>query len=294
MIQYDPKSWWGLIFKFHKSDTFRRLLPAMLTVAMFSVALGFLDRELWPNHLGTTTAVHSLLGFVISLLLVFRTNTAYERWWEGRRQWGMLVNASRNLALKLNAYLRKGHPARAPLATHIGAYAATLKDHLRDAHPPHAGAIRHAPNAVAAQLFMEIDGLYRRGDLTREHFLNLNADLTQFTDICGACERIKKTPIPYSYSLFIKKFVFVYIVTMPFVFVSSFGYWTALFVTFMFYVLGSLEIIAEEVENPFGTDANDLPTDDLAKTIGGNVREILVGDGPLPRLAGRSASGSGV
>lgn len=276
MINYNPKSWWGLVFKFHKSDTFRRLLPAMCSVALYAAAIAYLDQEVWPHRLESTAVVHSLLGFIISLLLVFRTNTAYERWWEGRRLWGNLVNASRNLSLKLNAALPAGHPARAPIATHIGAYAATLKDHLRDAQPPHSGPIRHAPNAIAAQLFKEIDRLYRQGDLTGEQLINLNPDLSQFAEVCGACERIKKTPIPYSYSLFLKKFVFVYIVTMPFLFVSDFGYWTILFGTFMFYVLVSLELIAEEVENPFGTDANDLPTDDLARTISANAREILM------------------
>ncbi len=111
----------------------------MATVALFAGGIAYVDRDLWPKHLSSTSTVHQLLGFVISLLLVFRTNTAYERWWEGRKLWGSLVNTSRNLALKLNAYLRKGHPARAALSTHLGAYAATLKDHLRDAHPPHAG-----------------------------------------------------------------------------------------------------------------------------------------------------------
>ena len=162
------------------------------------------------------------------------------------------------------------------LAAEIGAYAVVLKDHLRDQAPPQRGPISHAPNAVAARLFGEIERLRRRHDMGFEQILCLNADLTALTDICGGCERIKKTPIPYSYGLFIKKFIFAYIVTMPFVFVHDFGYWTALFTTFMFYVLMSLEIIAEEIENPFGTDANDLPTDDLARTIAGNAAEILV------------------
>lgn len=277
MINYDPKSWWGLIFKFHKSDTFRRLLPAMTTVASYSAAIAYANVELWPNHLHSTTAFHSLLGFVISLLLVFRTNTAYERWWEGRKLWGALTNASRNLALKLHACLPDPHPARAALALDLAVYAAVLKDHLRDLPQAQPGPIRHAPNAVAARLFQQIEALRRSGELAPEHLINLNAELTVLTDICGGCERIKKTPIPYSYSLFLKKFVFVYIVTMPFVFVADFGYWTALFATFMFYVLASLEIIAEEVENPFGTDANDLPTDDMAKNIALNVREIFLG-----------------
>lgn len=276
MITYDPKSWWGLIFKFHKSDTFRRLLPAMATVALFTSAIAYVDRDLWPDHFRSTSSVHSLLGFVISLLLVFRTNTAYERWWEGRRLWGALVNTSRNLALKLNAALPAQHPSRRRLASDLGEYADVLKEHLRDRARP-GSPIRHAPNALAARLFREIEELRRSGDLSFEHFLSLNSDITALTDICGACERIKKTPIPYSYSLFIKKFIFVYIVSMPFVFVHDFGYWTALFSTFMLYVLGSLEIIAEEIENPFGTDANDLPTDDIAKMIAGNVKEILDG-----------------
>lgn len=277
MINYDPKSWWGLIFKFHKSDTFRRLLPAMVTVALFNAAIAYVDVEVWPHHLHTTTAFHSLLGFVISLLLVFRTNTAYERWWEGRRQWGGLTNASRNLSLKLDARLPKGHVSRQAIAAGLGDYAATLRDHLRDVPPSHDGSIRHAPNAIAARLFAEVERLRRSGELAPEDAINLNAELTTLTDVCGVCERIKKTPIPYSYSLFLKKFVFVYIVSMPFVFVADFGYWTALFSTFMFYVLASLEIIAEEVENPFGVDANDLPTDDLARNIAANVREILLG-----------------
>ncbi|HLF97267.1 MAG TPA: bestrophin family ion channel [Methylococcaceae bacterium] len=273
MVSYDPKSWWGLIFRFHKSDTFRMLLPAMTTMAVLSAGVAWLAQSgLIPPFKGTAS-VHSLLGFVISLLLVFRTNTAYERWWEGRRHWGALVNASRNLALKLNAALDEGHAARPAFARLIGAYAGALKDHLRS--QPGRG---HEPNRVAAELFRETERLYRRGDLDLARLLSLNPDLTAFTDICGACERIRNTPIPYSYSLFLKKFIFAYIVSMPFCFADSFGYWTVPFVCFVFYVLGSLELIAEEIENPFGDDANDLPTDRIAANIGSGARDILLGN----------------
>ncbi|NDE33732.1 MAG: hypothetical protein EB012_02610, partial [Gammaproteobacteria bacterium] len=85
MISYNPKSWWGLIFKFHKSDTFRRLLPNMVTIAGYVLGIAYLHQTLFKGTLTFTPVIHSLLGFVISLLLVFRTNTAYERWWEARR-----------------------------------------------------------------------------------------------------------------------------------------------------------------------------------------------------------------
>jgi putative membrane protein len=276
MITYNPKSWWGLIFKFHRSDTFRRLLPIMVTIALYTTFIAYLNEKVFRDFFISTSVFHSLLGFVISLLLVFRTNTAYERWWEGRRQWGSLVNTSRNLALKLNAYLVGSHPARERLANAIADFATGLKDHLRDQPITPTGHITHPPSAAVARLLHETETLRLRGDLNQAHLLNLNADLSAFLDICGACERIKKTPIPYSYNIFIKKFIFIYITGMPFVFVHDFEYWTALFSTFMFYVLGSLEVLAEEVENPFGTDANDLPTDDLAQLIDRNVREILL------------------
>ncbi len=276
MITYNPKSWWGLIFQFHKSDTFRRLLPNMLTIALFSASVGYLDQAVFPGILQPTNVVHSLLGFVISLLLVFRTNTAYERWWEGRRWWGQLVNTSRNIALALNAYLPKNDPLRGPIAETLTQFAVTLKDHLRDLPFEITGPIRHGPNALSAELFGQIERLRYTGSITPEQFRTLIDEVQTLADICGGCERIKKTPIPYSYNLFIKKFIFAYIMTMPFVFVHDFGYWTTLFTTFMFYVLGSLEILAEEVENPFGTDPNDLPTDEIAETIGRNVHEILI------------------
>lgn len=276
MISYNPKSWWGLIFKFHKSDTFRRLLANMVTIALFTAGVAYLNANIFPGHLRTATIVHSLLGFVISLLLVFRTNTAYERWWEGRRFWGQLVNTSRNLAFKLNAYLADTHPARSPLSAAITSFPWALIEHLRDNPQTLHGPVTHGPNAISVILFNHVEQLRRAGDLLPVHVRNLNNDLTALADICGGCERIKRTPIPYSYNLFIKKFIFAYIVAMPFLFVPEFGYWTALFSTFMFYVLGSLEILAEEVENPFGTDANDLPMEDIAQTIERNVGEILL------------------
>jgi putative membrane protein len=93
--------------------------------------------------------------------------------------------------------------------------------------------------------------------------------------IIGACERIKNTPIPFSYSLFIKKFIFIYVTTLPLAFVVQFGFLSALIATFVFYVLVSMEVLAEEIEDPFGSDQNDLPTDQLCLTIQNNCQQIF-------------------
>ncbi len=248
----------------------------MVTIAGYVLGIAYLHQTLFKGTLTFTPVIHSLLGFVISLLLVFRTNTAYERWWEARRFWGQLINVSRNLALKLNAVLPGGHPSRASLSGFLARFPRTMVHHLRDLSDETGSTIQHAPSAIISSIYAELSMLRRQGELALEDILFLDATLAQLLEICGGCERINKTPIPYSYHLFIKKFIFAYIVSLPFLFVSEFGYWTALFATFLFYVLGSLEILAEEVENPFGTDANDLPLEDFCVTIRVNVEEILL------------------
>jgi putative membrane protein len=278
MISYNPKSWINLIFMFHKSDTFRILLPAMTGITLFTVALAYIEIEVLELNFRSTSGLHALLGFVISMLLVFRTNTAYERWWEGRKAWGSLVNNSRNLALKLNAFAGSEHrEAKARIGYLIGAYAAVLKEHLRGRKVEEFDAGIHQPNFIAGELIRECNALYRNGAITGDQLIVINNELASFTDVCGICERIKKTPIPYSYSMFLKKFMFAYILTMPFSFIKDFGYLIIPAVTFVFYVLASLEIIAEEIEDPFGVDANDLPTDEIAVTIQQNVSEVLGG-----------------
>ena len=233
--------------------------------------------------------MHSLLGFVISMLLVFRTNTAYDRWWEGRKLWGSLVNNSRNLAIKLAAILpieEKTH--RNFFRKIIPAYAYALKNHL--GHESTRTALfetgealeqriqkdKHIPNQVAVLMINRVNQLYNEGKIKGDQLIVLNGELQSFTDICGACERIKNTPIPYSYSVFLKKFIFFYVMTLPWGYVFSLSYYVIPVVAFIFYVLASLELIAEEIEEPFGSDENDLPIDKIARTIHRDADEILV------------------
>ena len=109
--------------------------------------------------------------------------------------------------------------------------------------------------------------LKNAGTLSNDDFKIIDRNLNNYLDCVGACERIKNTPIPFSYSLFIKKFVFIYVTTLPLAFVTTFGYASALIATFVFYVLVSMEVLAEEIEDPFGTDDNDLPTEVICERI---------------------------
>jgi putative membrane protein len=267
----------------------------MVGIAAYSWLIAYLEIEYWKlseaSHIRNIPVMHNLLGFAISMLLVFRTNTAYDRWWEGRKLWGSLVNNSRNLAIKLAAFVPQDETAqRSFFARIIPAFAFALHNHLHSEkvrvelfeegyiHKEVFDGIdqnKHIPSQIASLIIQHVQQILGNGKITGEQLVVLNNELLSFTDICGGCERIKNTPIPFSYSVFIKKFIFFYIMTLPFGYVFSLGYLVIPVVVFVFYVLASLELIAEEIEDPFGGDANDVPTLKLAETIKRNVMEIL-------------------
>ncbi len=292
MINYNPRGWFRFIFHFHKADTIRQLLPFILFISLYSWGIVYFEAEYLhlpaDSLLRNLPTMHSLLGFAISMLLVFRTNTAYDRWWEGRKLWGSLVNNSRNLAIKLNSMLpAEDEKSRSFFQKIIPLFADELRLHLLNErtrleldstpHPeiPQFDSGKHIPTQLSMLMMNKVNLLHRDKILTGDQLIILNNELQSFADICGGCERIKNTPIPYSYSVFIKKFIFFYVLTLPLGFAISLGYLTIPVVAFIFFVLGSLEIIAEEIEDPFGKDQNDLPMQRISQNIRKNILEIL-------------------
>lgn len=263
----------------------------LIVISIYSGLVAYLELEFWQlserSYVKNIPIMHSMLGFAISMLLVFRTNTAYDRWWEGRKFWGQLVNNSRNLALKTSNLIKADNSEiQSFFKAMIPAYALALHQHLRKngfdenyfksiVYLKDLDFNKHVPNQIAKRMYEKAISLQKQGTITGEELLFINSELQSFTDICGACERIKNTPIPYSYSAFIKKFIFIYIMTLPFGYVFQLGYYVIPVVVFIFYVLASLEIIAEEIEDPFGDDENDVPTDVLAENIKRSVEEII-------------------
>ena len=286
MIKYNPKNWFSLIFEFHKSDTLRKLFYVLLVYALYATLIVFIELEY--TNFKSTIEIHSLLGFVLGLLLVFRTNTAYERWWDARKLLGALVNTSRNLALKINTFLPNSEAEKRNLfSKQISNYCYSLKNHLRDKKyiselelsadltEKELQPINHIPNYIAQKIFTLTKNMYEKKYITDNIYLTIDDQVKQFTDIIGGCERIKKTPIPYSYNIFLKKFIFIYTMTLPLGLATRFDYWSVPISAFILYILCSLEILAAEIEDPFGEDTNDLPVDDICLTIKKNIKDIL-------------------
>jgi putative membrane protein len=290
MVTYNPKDWLKLILHLHKSDTLRILLPSICLLGALTGLVSLIEQNYLKNYIPSNlTIFHQISGFIISLVLVFRINSAYDRWWEGRKLWGSLLNNSRSLAIKLHTIIPLNRDEERKEIQHlISNFAFSLKEHLRNnintkeiiychslKEEDYLKA-KHKPNYIAKQLSNYAFMVCKNSSEAQNDYILVNKNIDSLIDVCGACERIKNTPIPYSYSIFIKKIVFIYIITMPFSFGLTTGYWSIPIVMIMFYAFTSLELISEEIEDPFGTDSNDLPTDEIAAKINENTLEILI------------------
>lgn len=290
MHYYNTKNFLKILFSLHKGDTLKVLGPSILGMALYSYGIYYLEIEYFKlterSVIKNLGLFNTLLGFVLSLLLVFRTNTAYDRWWEGRKLWGKLVNDSRNFALKINSLLDQNQTEeRAFFEQHLCFFPHALSRHLTkestkmaldsDYSEVEKHINRNGPLEITNLMMKKIAELRRSGQISGEEMIYLDTQLTGFMDVCGGCERIKNTPIPFSYSSFVKKFIIFYVLLLPVAYVVSIGWLMIPLTVFVFYVLMSLEVIAEEIEDPFNNDENDLPTEKLAQNIEKNVHYIF-------------------
>jgi ion channel-forming bestrophin family protein len=301
MISYNAKDWFTFIFKIHKAETMKRLLPLLLGVGLYAGSWAYIENVFLAENktielLKDIGIVYTILGFTLSLFLVFRTNTAYDRWWEGRRLWGDLTNAIKNICIHLHSSLPiENEKRRAYYGALMHLFSISLKQHLQDKrlHTNHFEIFEennpifedktailssnHQPQSIVKLLLLALKADVRHG-LFSIHDLELyRMEINKFMDVTGGCERIKNTPIPFTYSVFIKKFIFIYVMLFPIVYSTQLFFIIIPVTMFILYVLASIELIAEEIENPFNGDESDLPLDAIVKNIGKSTREIFFG-----------------
>lgn len=273
MIPYEPKQWWKVLFDFPRSTVFRTLILDVLGAGTWAAIVVWLENDVLDMAVPLGPAFLSILGIILGLLLVFRTNTAYDRWWEGRKIWGQLVNVSRGLSHQLDVQLLKTAPARRAIyAEHLAEFPVLLRDHLRK---PRDYVGEHEPNRLLTALHRDVHADIEANHLAEGARITLQPLLQAFDDVLGKCERIRKTPIPFSYSSYLKQFVVLYALMVPFALAREFGYGAVIASMFSFFATMGLELLATEIEEPFGMDPNDLPLTAIGETIARDVREIL-------------------
>jgi ion channel-forming bestrophin family protein len=282
--------WLALVFAWRGTalPRIKLRLAAVLLVAIVSSYL----QETGRLHVRLTATPFTLVGLALGIFLGFRNNTSYDRFWEARKLWGALVNTSRTFARQVLAFLppEAGGPSAAQreLVHWIVAYVHALAHHLRggvnvDELAPWLGAAergaladhRNVPSAillrVSARLRQEVAG----AGVSEFLWVELERRLAELTDIQGGCERIKGTPIPYSYSVLLHRIVALYVFALPFGLVETLHALTPIVVMIVAYTFLALDAVGDELEDPFGTEPNDLPLATLARAIEINLRQAL-------------------
>ncbi len=290
MIIYQTnRNWLRDLRHLFTSFTMQKVVKSTLLIMAFTAVVAWVQIELVPfEGSGLDITIFSLLGVVLSILLSFRTNTAYDRWWEGRKLWGELVNNCRNMAAYMHsAFPEDDQQVRRYIAFRMSNFCVVLKEHLRNSLEMNEllsvteeeiqvySTKSHLPSFIAYEIMHSIQGLFKAGDIKGEDLINLHEHTKALLNIAGACERIRKTPIPFSYNVYLKLFISIYAICLPFALIPMFHYWAVIPVGFIFFAFIGLELMAEEIEDPFGLDCNDLPIAEIANTIKKNIFEIF-------------------
>ncbi|MBA4186879.1 MAG: hypothetical protein C0467_02555 [Planctomycetaceae bacterium] len=213
-----------------------------------------------------------IVSILFGWLMSFRTQTSYARWWEGRSLWGQLVNDSRNLTLKAASYVRDV-PEREKLGAILVRFAETLRNRLRQ---PKSTPGPHQPMDAAGEVFELLRGWHSGGKVDGFAFLALDRHAQELMNICGACEKIRATPIAASYRGLLRKGIAFYLLMLPWLMAGEMGWATVPVCVLTSYALVGLELIASGIEDPFGYDGDDLPIDEIVETI---RRSTTVGTG---------------
>lgn len=266
----------------------------LATLFLLSVVSIVLDLHHLLRYITIPDLAVSVLGAALSILLVFRTNSAYGRWWEARTIWGALVNQSRSLARQAISFSRGADDFSRTLVYRQIAFVHAMRCALRRQAPwdeiatfldtETLAALRSEQNVPAAllqrmgeQLASSVD----RKVVNEWEMQRLDATLSELANVLGACERIKNTPLPRQYDYYPELLIKVYCILLPFVIVDQVGLWTpcvTLVVGFAFLVLNR---IGKNLEDPFENQPYDVPMTALSRTIEINLRQAL-GEKDLP------------
>lgn len=231
---------------------------------------------------------HTLIGAVLGLLLVFRTNSSYDRFWEGRKLWGGIVNDSRNLGRLTSTLLKEDAELLRRLLRWTMVFPWSVRyrllgwkdigcdtDDLPKGDVKLTGQAEHVPLAVARRLTEHVETARQRGLISDIQQSMLDGLISRLIDAVGACERIHNTPLPFAYMVHLRRALILFLATLPLAIVKEFGWATIPATLLISYVMLGVEEIGVEIEDPFGTDENDLPLKSICENIEGNLRGLL-------------------
>lgn len=295
MVNYDPHDWWRHLLNL-RGGLLTEIVGRLGVFTFWSVAVvGF---HLHVHKVDVPATGHTLAGTALALLLVFRTNSSYDRFWEGRKLWGGIVNETRNLLRAASMNIASPELLRR-LAIWTVMFPYALTRGLRGGQgslgpaasllPPEEVervlAARNAGVAVALRMSAVLAEAKRQGFISDIVQMEIDRNVQQLVDYQGGCERIVRTPLPFAYMVHLRRTLILFLLGLPFALVEPFDWAAVPVVVLIAYTFLGIEEIGVEIEDPFGTEANDLPLEEISESIGRTLDEIV----PWSNAPGASA-----
>ncbi len=296
MIVRPHLHWFRLLFVW-RGSVLPYIATRLLLVLAVSVA-SVLSLDWWMSaHAASALSIppFTLMGVALAIFLGFRNSVSYERYWEARKQWGTLLIAARSLTREIASFAPPEIELQQRVARMLAAFAYALKHQLRRTDPradlacrldpalaEHVCAARFPPAVLLLALGRELAAAQRNGAISDLQLLAMDRNLNLLTEASGACERIANTPIPYTYRVLMNRTVMVYCLLLPVGLSTSIGWLTAVVAPFIAYTFLALDVIGEQIEEPFGTEPNDLALASMCHGIEASVCELV---GETPRSA---------
>ncbi len=291
MVKYDNKNWFKLLLTLKGSIA----KTIFFRVILFSATAGgivAIDKYLLNMTIASSTP-WTIVGVALGLMLVFRTNSSYDRYWEGRKLWGNITNSSTQVAIGVVSIIPTKNEESLVLKKKLMnltiAFPYLVKEKLRDSNDisevknildiDDLAVIQNSNNKPVACMTLIWKYFYKCkeiGILSESLMRIFDGKLTDLINNLGNCERIKSTPVPIAYVLHLKRFLYLFCLTVPLAFVDAFGWWSILVAALVSYSFIGIEEIGVEIEDPFGKDANDLPLDETAKSIQETLKELQI------------------
>lgn len=266
-----------------------RVAPKLAGIVAVSCAVVWAESR-WPALFPVSAGVtpFTVVGLALSIFLSFRNNACYERWWEARKHWGNMIGEVRNLARALPALLPEREAALQ--LRRLSAFAHGLHARLRDLDEAAAvdrtspGSDLSGPNptdSVLAAITRDLAALTRAGRLSDIQFGLLEARIEALSGVHTACERLANTPLPFAYTLLVYRTAWLYCLLLPVGLTGALGWATPIVVALVAYTFFGLDALGDELEEPFGTEPNDLPLDAMVRAVDRIVHHAL-GE-PMPQ-----------
>jgi putative membrane protein len=293
MIIQDRHGFWRQAFALQGSIT-PLVIPYVVAFGLIATViwgLGCLIEWLCQVKIGLEIAPFEIAGAALGLLLILRTNAGYDRWWEARKLWGGIVNQSRNVAISGLSYGPADAGWRESFVKWAAVFPHIARCSLRGEQPTSevvelvgkasAGQIAasaHMPSFVAVKLASLLREACEDYNMDRFAFMQVDRERAALIDHVGACERILKTPLPLVYAIKIRRFIALFLLTLPFALLHRInGDWLVPFITMLVaYPLISLDQIGVELQNPFAkANLSHLPLDEISATIEKNLIGLL-------------------